>query len=64
MFSLIRFALILLEAHNHCNRYVDDFPSARHEAGEHRAQCEICKHIDANRDTFRIALMAYNVPTR
>ena len=40
MKTLIRFGLMLLEEHNKShNPYVEDYPSARHAAKKHRAEC-------------------------
>lgn len=48
-----QFALMLLQEHHRThNPYVDDYPSARHAAKEHRENCEICKLIDKHPKFF------------
>lgn len=52
--DFVRFALALLRDHHRSNDpYIDDYPSARHAAKEHREKCEICKLIDENPKFYR-----------
>ncbi len=51
--KFVEFALQLLKEHDNSeDPYVDDYPSARHLAKVHRAECEVCKFIDAHRKEF------------
>ena len=50
-FAILGLAL-LKEHDDQQDPYVDDYPSARHAAKAHRAECETCKFIDAHRKEF------------
>jgi hypothetical protein len=51
----------LLNHHRTYNPYIDDYPTARHEAAKHRAECEICLFIDKHRKKFNELLASYGL---
>lgn len=52
---------LLGEHHDQNDPYVDDRPSARHYATEHRKTCDTCKLIDSNKKAFLKLMKANNI---
>jgi hypothetical protein len=60
--KLIKESLSLLVEHHKLNNpYVDDYPSARHAAKEHRPKCNACTLIDNHFKVFEALLREYDL---
>lgn len=55
--ELTEIAFFALKRHSdQHNMYLDDYPSARQAAIEHRKQCDFCKAFDKLRKKYKIDL--------